>query len=300
MKILVIGGSYFFGRVFVMQAAKEHDITVVNRGTYSLAGLGVAEKKSDRRDEAFWKSCRDDYDTIVDFCAYEKGDIAKVLRNLEGSVRQYILISTVDVYERGIPGRKREDTPFETRNFPGEAGAYIAGKVALEQELLEECGRKGIETTVLRPAVLYGPYNYAPRESAYIQLMVQNHVLPRVTDASGSFQFVYVKDAAEAVLKCLLNPKSYGQAYNVCPEETVTYDLFLDALGRAADVEYTEIPMTVSQALQQGVPLPFPVAEEESELYSGEKGRKELGFSYISLEEGMGRTYRAFKGVYGG
>ncbi len=300
MKILVIGGSYFFGRVFVMQAAKEHDITVVNRGTYSLAGLGVAEKKSDRRDEAFWKSCRDDYDTIVDFCAYEKGDIAKVLRNLEGSVRQYILISTVDVYERGLPGRKGEDTPFETRSLPGEAGAYIAGKVALEQELLEECARKGIETTVLRPAVLYGPYNYAPRESAYIQLMVQNHVLPRVTDASGSFQFVYVKDAAEAVLKCLLNPKAYGQAYNVCPEETVTYKLFLDALGKAADVEFTEIPMTVSQALQQGVPLPFPVAEEESELYSGEKGRKELGFSYISLEEGMGRTYRAFKGVYGG
>ena len=65
-------------------------------------------------------------------------------------------------------------------------------------------------------------------------------------------------------------------------------------------MEFTEIPMTVSQALQQGVPLPFPVAEEESELYSGEKGRKELGFSYISLEEGMGRTYRAFKGVYGG
>lgn len=156
MKILVIGGSYFFGRVFVMQAAKEHDITVVNRGTYSLAGLGVAEKKSDRRDEAFWKSCRDDYDTIVDFCAYEKGDIAKVLRNLEGSVRQYILISTVDVYERGLPGRKGEDTPFETRSLPGEAGAYIAGKVALEQELLEECARKGIETTVLRPAVLYG------------------------------------------------------------------------------------------------------------------------------------------------
>ncbi len=300
MKILVIGGSYFFGRVFVMQAAKEHDITVVNRGTYSLAGLGVAEKKSDRRDEAFWKSCRDDYETIVDFCAYEKGDIAKVLRNLEGSVRQYVLISTVDVYKRGIPGRKREDTPFETRSLPGEAGAYIEGKVALEQELLEECGRKGIETTVLRPAVLYGPYNYAPRESAYIQLMVQNHVLPRVTDASGSFQFVYVKDAAEAVLKCLLNPKSYGQAYNVCPEETITYDLFLDALGKAADVEFTEIPMTAGQALQQGVPLPFPVAEEESELYSGEKGQKELGFSYISLEEGMARTYRAFKGVYGG
>ena len=40
MKLLVIGGSYFYGRVFVMEAAKEHDITVWNRGTYSMKEFG--------------------------------------------------------------------------------------------------------------------------------------------------------------------------------------------------------------------------------------------------------------------
>ncbi len=52
MKILVIGGSYFFGRVFVMLAAKEHEVTVVNRGTYSVAELGAGQIKGDRRDAA--------------------------------------------------------------------------------------------------------------------------------------------------------------------------------------------------------------------------------------------------------
>lgn len=47
MKILVIGGSYFYGRVFVMQAVKEHDITVLNRGTYSMENLGVKQIKGD-------------------------------------------------------------------------------------------------------------------------------------------------------------------------------------------------------------------------------------------------------------
>lgn len=138
MKILVIGGSYFFGRVFVMLAAKEQDVTVVNRGTYSVAELGAKHIKGDRKDAALWKSIEDDYDCIVDFCAYEKGDIARVLENLPGQVRQYIFISTVDVYARGISGLKGEDTPLETRPLPGEAGAYIAGKVALERE---EIGR---------------------------------------------------------------------------------------------------------------------------------------------------------------
>lgn len=298
MKILVIGGSYFYGRVFVMLASKEHDVTVTNRGTYSLTELGVKEIRGDRRDESLWKNIREDFDVIVDFCAYEKGDIAGVLRNLPGKVSQYIFISTVDVYERGTKGLKGEDTPLETRSFPGEAGSYIAGKVALEREIRDECAQRHMEYTVLRPAILYGPFNYAPRESAYIQMMVQNHVLPHITDASGQFQFVYVKDAAEAILKCLLNEKAYGQAYNLCGEERLTYELFFEALIKAADREVTEILLTCGEASDQGIPLPFPVSEAETELYSNEKSRIELGMCYLDFAEGMTRTYRAFRGVF--
>ncbi len=305
MKILVIGGSYFFGRVFVMQAAKEHDITVVNRGTYSMAALGVRQITGDRREKELWQGCQEEYDVIVDFCAYEKGDIARVLRNMPGQVKQYIFISTVDVYRRrGMEAnnvsqmRKEETEPLETRTFSGEAGSYIAGKVALEQEVREECGRRGICHTILRPAILYGPYNYAPRESEYIRMMVQNHILPRITDAQGIFQFVYIKDAAEAVMKCLLNEGAYGQAYNLCQDQDVTYGLFAETLRKAADVELDEIPITMEEAREQGIPLPFPATEEETELCSNEKSKRELGISYTSFSEGMARTYRAFKGVY--
>ncbi len=316
MKILVIGGSYFYGRVFVMLAAKDHEITVVNRGTYSMTDMGVRQLTGDRRDEKLWQSCKEDFDVIVDFCGYEKGDIATVLRNMPGKVKQYIFISTVDVYERGrkdewngkegIAGdgiakvRKDESAPLEYRMFPGEAGRYIAGKVTLEQEVIEECGRRGMQYTILRPAVLYGPYNYAPRESSYIGMMVQKHILPHIVDADGAFQFVYVKDAANAVIKCLLKESAYGQAYNLCQDQVVTYDVFFEVLRDAADVEMNVLPVTAAQAQNQGIPLPFPVTAEETELCSNEKGKRELGIVYTSLAEGMARTYRAFKGVYGG
>nr|WP_304578453.1 NAD-dependent epimerase/dehydratase family protein [uncultured Acetatifactor sp.] len=297
MKILVIGGSYFFGRVFVMLAAKEHDVTVVNRGTCSVAELGAKQIKGDRKEEGVWKSIEDDYDCVVDFCAYEKGDIARVLENMPGRIRQYIFISTVDVYERGINGLKGEETPLETRPLPGEAGAYIAGKVALEREVREQCGKRDISCTVLRPAILYGPLNYAPRESVYIRLLARNRVLPRITDAAGSFQFVYVKDAAQAVLSCLLNPRAYGQAYNLCGEEVLTYDAFFRELGKASDVEAREIPLTAREAESQGLPLPFPLTEAETELYSNEKSKEELGLRYMDIGEGMARTYRAFRDI---
>lgn len=50
MNILVIGGSYFYGRVFVMEAVREHSeyhITVLNRGTYSMEEFGVSQIRGD-------------------------------------------------------------------------------------------------------------------------------------------------------------------------------------------------------------------------------------------------------------
>ncbi|MCM1189265.1 MAG: NAD-dependent epimerase/dehydratase family protein [bacterium] len=399
MKVLVIGGSYFYGRVFVMLAAKEHDITVLNRGTYSMEEFGVRQIVGERHNAEILRSCGAGYDAVVDFCAYAPGDIRTVLENLPGRPGQYILISTVDVYRRtGIAGKaareagaeawnpetgtygesdsegknagesrenipgagpdfKEENFPLEDRRFPGEAGAYIAGKTALERELRRECGVRGISFTVLRPAILYGPYNYAPRESVFIRLAVKEHVLPRFTDAAGRFQFVYVKDAADAVLKCLGNEKSFGQAYNLCGDETLDYDMFFRELaacaaenpeGAAAAGEsgdrtkdggtamgesddrtkgggtaagesddrtkddkaarekarrdkgaLREVPMTLAEAAERGIPIPFPATAGETELVSNRKSREELGMEYTPLHPGMLKTFRAFSRVYG-
>lgn len=160
------------------------------------------------------------------------------------------------------------------------------------------CGETGVDWTVLRPGILYGPYNYAPRESAYIQMMVQQQVLPRITDADGQFQLVYVKDAAEAVRQCLCNPLTYGQAYNICMKEPVTYSILAEVLLRVCDSPVRELAMSVDQAQRQGIPLPFAVREQETELYDNSKGLQELGLVYTSLEEGMAKTFRAFKNVY--
>lgn len=305
MNLLVIGGSYFYGRVFVMEAVRESGgcgITVLNRGTYSMKEFGVSQITGDRHDVSVLAKCGQDYDAVIDFCAYEAGDVKTVVEGIAGKIGQYILISTVDVYERGSGILKTEEHALEHRSFPGETGAYIAGKVALEEEVRRVCKDREIPYTVLRPAILYGPYNYAPRESVYIRMLLLSHALPRFTDADGRFQFVYVKDAARAVLKVIGNEDAYGQSYNLCRDEIITYDSFFHALKSAADPEFEEelreIPITVEDAEAQSVPIPFPATAAETELCSGEKSIRELGMEYTDLQEGMRRTYRAFKNVF--
>lgn len=305
MKILVLGGSYFYGRVFTMLAAGKHELTLLNRGTYPMEQYNVHRITGDRRHEETLqklKECGTEFDVVVDFCGYEAGDIKLLVQNLPKTVKQYIFISTVDVYRRGIPEYKKEETPYEEREIAGESGAYIRGKISLEKELKETAKERGFAYTILRPVILYGPYNYAPRESVFIQMMVQNHVLPRIADAAGKFQFVYVKDAAEAVCRCLLNEKTYGQAYNLCGEEEADYQGFADSLECAVKSLGGEIPesisLTAKQAQEQGILLSFPVYSEETELYSNEKSKTELGITYTPLSEGMKKTYQAFRGVF--
>lgn len=300
MKLLVIGGSYFYGRVFVMEAAKAHEVTVWNRGTYSMADFSVRQITGDRHEKT--AACEEDWDAVIDFCAYAPGDVQNIIENLTGKIGQYVLISTVDVYGRDPAVVKTEDTPFEERTFAGETGAYIAGKVALEREIAAVCGERELPYTVLRPAILYGPYNYAPRESAYIQMLLRNHALPRFTDADGRFQVIYIKDAAQAILNCLGNEEAYGQAYNLCQDETVTYESFFETLKKVAQPEdlegLIEVPLRVEQAVAQGVPVPFPATASETHLCENAKGKAELGLTYTDFAEGMRRTYRAFRGVF--
>lgn len=298
MKILVIGGSYFLGRVFLIQAAKLHDITVINRGTYSVEELGVRQIKGDRKNASIWQELKDDYDVIIDFCAYEQNDIATVLQNFGGNVKQYIFISTVDVYQRGRKQITDETAPLETNFLSGSAGDYIRGKVLLEQELISECGKKDIAYTILRPSIIYGPFNYAPRESAFIQLAVQNHILPHITNAEGKFQFVYVKDVANAIISCLLNEKTYQNAYNLCDDTIADYHSFFTELQKVIDIPVEEIPLTVSEALEKNAPLPFPITADEMELCSNKKSIIDLGIQYTPFSEGIQKTYNAFKNVF--
>lgn len=82
----------------------------------------------------------------------------------------------------------------------------------------------------------------------------------------------------------------------------MTYESFFDTLKKAAGPEdlagLAEVPLTVGEAVQQGVPVPFPATAEETHLCDNKKGKTELGMTYTGFEEGMGRTYRAFRNVY--
>ncbi len=306
MKILIIGGTYFLGRAFCEILTKQNrkedrreeqtEIFLLNRGSRPFPEGITKSITADRHDEKALKSSEafgGFFDVIVDFCAYEEGDIASLVENLQVSFDQYIFISTCDVYTHFSQIPQDEEAELENRLYPGQEGDYIRGKVKLEAELVRVCKEKNAHYTSIRPSVIYGPGNYAPREGIYFNWIEKASQILQPFDATGHFQPVYVGDAARAILLTTGEEKAFDRAFNVCGSEIHTYASFAESLKKAVDRKFTCVYMTVEEINEKRIPLPFPLTEKEESLYTGDRILS-LGLVYTSLSEGLRKSYEAY------
>ena len=304
-QILVIGGTYFAGRVFSILTSRgdsgrdDLDLHVVNRGRFPLNNLQhVTQYVCDRHESEKLVSMLPDglvFDAVVDFCAYEPGEIRALTDALAGRFRQYIYLSTCTVYAPAS-GCLSETAPV-IENFGSSPEFEYAGKkYALEQELIAACQNAGAAYTILRPAFIYGPFNYAPRESFYAKLIAAGQPVPVPTDASGRFSFVYVYDVSAIINRCIGNEKAFDCVFNLAAPEIVDYTSFLDTFRQCYGSDFPTYPVTVRQVIEQNIPLPFPL--DEDQLYSGKRAEELLDFSYTPFATGMKKTVELLKDLY--
>ena len=292
-KILILGGSYFTGRIFCMYAAREKlaDITVINRGRYKLNLPNVRELVCDRHSAALGSMIGDEkFDAAIDFCAYSKNDISSVLEAFPGKIGHYIYFSTASVC-RPEKGYLDENAAVWYNTPEGETGDYIRGKILLEEEIKEACGKNGIPFTIFRPSFIYGPFNYAPRESELIREIAQKGRLTLPTDSDSRMSFVYVTDVAVAAMRAAGNCVAYGETFNLAAPETVDYKTLYDVLRKVGGV-FDVSGMTEKEIAGRGIVMPFPLTGDF--LYDGRKASEKLGFEYSGLIRGMGLTFNAF------
>ncbi|NMF96673.1 SDR family oxidoreductase [Aromatoleum toluolicum] len=291
IRVLVIGGSYFSGRVFVEEALKmpDADLHVFNRGNLPLRIEGVTEHVGDRERPGQIRDAIPDgeWDAVVDFCAYTPEHVETLLGNLRGSVAHYLLISTTTVYRKPLGLPVDESAPMLAGPQPelGEYAGYGYGKCLAEQAARRECKRLGIALTVLRPAIIYGYYNYAPRETYFFdRLRNRDPIVIPETEAS-LFNFIWVVDMAHLIWACIGDPRVFGEAFNLASPELVSYGRIVEALGRITGKDVTTQRLSVGEITRRKIPLPFPI--DESLVYDGAKIDRLFGFEHTPFHIGL-------------
>ncbi|SDJ59531.1 NAD-dependent epimerase/dehydratase family protein [Streptomyces indicus] len=101
LRICVIGGSRYFGRLLVERLyAAGHHVTVINRGT-SRPPAGVEHLVADRDDEAALVAALGTrtFDVVVDQVCYTPVQAEIAARAFRGRARRYVMTSTIEVYD---------------------------------------------------------------------------------------------------------------------------------------------------------------------------------------------------------
>ena len=177
--------------------------------------------------------------------------------------------------------------------------AYGAGKAAGEAVVFSYAGQ--IETSVIRPAQIYGP-----RGRTWTQRLVNmiRRGLPVLVDGGhGTFHPCYVDNLVDAYLLAATRPEAVGQAFTIVDGVTTWRDFtahYARMAGRPARSVPALVPRigaylavtgsAITRRPPVGTPdmLPFVVGHSR---YSHDKAVRLLGWSpRVSLDEGMRRT----------
>ncbi len=317
MKILVIGGSRFSGKIVVeMLAEKGHDVTVLNRGK-AEGDVGVPFLKNERYsypskvkvihtdrtnyEELQTKLEGNDFQAIIDTCAYNEKDIQVMMDLASDKLENYIFTSTGSVYDEEniemIP--VVEDDPFgsEADDCPVQ---YSRDKRRAETLLKKAFVENNFPYTAIRPTYIYGPNNYIYREAYFYDRIMDSKPIYMPGTGEYVIDFVFAADVAKLLVAPLENKKAFGQAYNAAGQGGITlnnYSKFLfQIIGKETEIIHFDLQPVIDAELKpENRNQMFPFVHDAHFVLSKEKAAIELGYKPKKLFDGLQETFEWYK-----
>jgi nucleoside-diphosphate-sugar epimerase len=240
MKILILGGTRFFGKETARLLFNRGDqVTVFSRRAPAEGlPLDIVQIRGDRTVEAdLVRMSTQVWDAIIDNICYTAEDARKAVRVFSGRTGLYVFTSSASVYSvlRGSSSPFREAQaellPLRTDLAAKPYYAYGLGKYEAERVFLEAVSGKKFPAVIVRPPVVVGPgdptlraYSYWLRLSDGGPLILPNPVV--------SARYVFSKDLARAFELIIRAGDLYGQVFNIGDSRSITLEDFVKLSAR--------------------------------------------------------------------
>jgi len=274
MKILVIGGTRFFGIHMVKELLdKGHDVTIATRGlTPDDFGDRVKRIVFQRTDEQSVKEALSGvhYDVVIDKIAYCSNDIKYVMDAVDCD--KYIYMSSTSVYdpkhvntlETDFDGMSKELIWCDRSAFPYEQIKRQA-EYALWQEY---CGRNWI---AVRYPFAIGKDDYTKRLLFYVEHVMKG--IPMNID-NIDCQMGFIRSDEAGKFLAFLVDKDFHGAINGSSEDTISIREIIDYVEKK-----TGAKAVISD---EGDEAPY---NNEPEYSINTDRAKVLGYSFSALKD---------------
>jgi nucleoside-diphosphate-sugar epimerase len=286
MKILVIGGTLFIGRLLVEELVKGgHEVSILHRKPKHDFGRRVENIQADRNDPAAMREALSTrrFDVVFDNAYdWERGTTAE---HVESSVRaagdrisRYIFMSSVAAYGDGLNHKESDPLAPDYHSIP-----YVRHKATTERLLFRMHAQRGLPVVTFRPPFVFGPRNNFYREAFFWDRLRAGRPVIIPGDGHRLMQFVYVNDLVQAMIRSMDEPRAVGEAFNIGDPKPVTQAELVEKLARAGNLEATLVRVPRDIIAQAG-----GNAMEEP-LYFGEY------YDVPPITENIGKVTRVLK-----
>jgi 2'-hydroxyisoflavone reductase len=303
MKLLILGGTRFVGRHLVTAAlARDHEITLFNRGKHPSAALTSVETIYGDRNSDLAKLQGRRWDAVVDTSGYLPRTVRASAEFLSHS-DVYVFISSLSVYadmsvfgiDETAPTATLTSEQLEKANeidSSGQPSAVTYGEMYGGLKALCEQAAKEVlpnRVLIIRPGLIVGPYDYTDRFTYWVQRVARGGEILAPGRPDRYVQFVDVRDLAEWIVR-MIERKETG-VYNA---NSLPYNLTMERVLEECKV------VSDSDASFTWVSDNFLTQEKvarwsEMPLWMPEEGAPHLkGFMFINCNKavGAGLTFR--------
>lgn len=225
-------------------------------------------------------------------------------------VKQFIFVSSLSV----ITGQGDQFDVDETAELKPCGESYADSKVEAERLVMSEPEASSMKVTSVRPGFIYGP-----REKAWMPRLINSIGTGKAMLIGGGVKetnVIYVGNLSKAIENAFLNPKAYGQVFNLTDGEKVTkkelFDAIADGLGLPRVTKQIPVPVArfACEMISSFAPL-LPVEKQRglarfsraafrlagvNQGFSVKKAERDLNYvNRTSFKEGMAKTLEYFK-----
>jgi 2-alkyl-3-oxoalkanoate reductase len=317
MKVLVTGGTGFTGTALVRRLLSDgHSVVVLDYKE------GLAASELSRRGAEVILGSVTDRDVVtramrgVDLvhhlaAAFRELNVPKQHYhevNVEGTrnvltaaagagVQKVVYCSTCGVHGNVDHPPATEDAPIQPADY------YQQTKYEAEP-LVREWNRRGLRTTILRPAAIYGPGD--PERFFMIFRRVARGVFPMFGDGKTTYHPVYIDNLVDAFVAAMQLDVGNGEAYLIADENYVEIEKLVKAVAAALGVNvsiphYPLFPLVAAGHVCETICKPFGITPpifprrvdwyRQNRAFDIRKAKQELGYRpLVGLTEGLART----------
>lgn len=250
MKITVLGGTGFIGRLLLARLAQEgHALTVLSRNPHAhlvrLLPPGTRIVTGDVYDPGLLKDGFAGQDAVINLVGIlnETGDSGR------GFQRAHVALTKLVIAACQLAGVKRLLQMSSLNAGRGES-FYLTSRGEAEAAVKAS----GLDWTIFQPSVVFGPGDgFFCR---FAELLKLSPFLP-LAKASTKFAPVHVGDVVEAMRLALHRPETIGQVYELYGADTFTLGELVRMTARQLGLTRLVLPLPDALGRLQGFVFDF-------------------------------------------